>query len=60
MNPRVNASRLQRRLQYRSQPFLWRKAVPGIEAVAERNDQLVILRDLSRFLNVSLIFGYRI
>jgi hypothetical protein len=60
MNPRVNASRLQCRLQLRGKPFLWREAVPGIEAVAEGNDQLVILRDLCRFLNVSLIFGYRI
>jgi hypothetical protein len=60
MNPRVNASRLQCRLQLRGKPFLWRKPVPGIEAVAEGNDQLVILRDLCRFLNVSLIFGYRI
>jgi hypothetical protein len=51
---------LQCRLQLRGKPFLWREAVPGIEAVAEGNDQLVILRDLCRFLNVSLIFGYRI
>jgi hypothetical protein len=60
MNTRLNACCLQRGLQLRRKPFARGKAVSGVKAVPERDDQPMILRDLGAMSHFGLGFCYRI